>query len=55
MFYRVGEGLGAPIAGALIKYFGFPGMYVGAMVIVLVGVALVAFNWSTAGHRPAPR
>jgi MFS family permease len=51
MFYRVGEGLGAPIAGALIVGFGFTGMYLGAMAIILVGIALVGLNWGTVGHR----
>ena len=37
MFYRVGEGLGAPLAGALIVAFGFTGMYLGALAIILTG------------------
>jgi predicted MFS family arabinose efflux permease len=54
MFFRVGEGLGAPLAGALIVRFGFPGMYVGAIVIVLTGILLAAINWRTVG-KPNPR
>ncbi len=50
MFYRVGEGLGAPFAGALIVAFGFTGMYLGAMAIVLTGVVLAFINWGTVGH-----
>ena len=51
MFFRVGEGLGAPLAGALIVSFGFSGMYLGAMACVLVGVVLAAANWGAVGHR----
>jgi MFS family permease len=49
MFYRVGEGLGAPLAGALIVRYGFDGMYVGCIVVVLAGVVLAAFNWHAVG------
>lgn len=49
MFYRVGEGLGAPVAGALIVAFGYSGMYVGAMACAAVGVLLTLLNWSTVG------
>ncbi len=54
MFYRVGEGLGAPLAGALIVRFGFAGMYLGAMAIILTGILLAAINWRTVG-RPTAR
>jgi MFS family permease len=54
MFYRVGEGLGAPLAGALIVRFGFDGMYVGCIAVVLTGVVLAAINWRTVG-KPNPR
>lgn len=58
MAYRVGEGVGAPVAGALIVAFGYPGMYVGAMVYTAAGLALTALNWRTVGksmprHAPA--
>jgi MFS family permease len=49
MFFRVGEGLGAPLAGALIVHFGFAGMYVGAIVIVFTGLVLAALHWRTVG------
>jgi predicted MFS family arabinose efflux permease len=54
MFFRVGEGLGAPLAGALIMLFGYAGMYVGAMVYAAVGVLLAVLNWGTVG-RPLAR
>ncbi|MEA2638927.1 MAG: hypothetical protein QOF51_321 [Chloroflexota bacterium] len=57
MFFRVGEGLGAPLAGALIVHYGFTGMYLGALVIVLTGVVLAVANWGTVGRptrHPAP-
>jgi MFS family permease len=54
MFYRVGEGIGAPLAGTLIVLSGYPGMYVGAMAIILTGVMLVTINWGTVG-RPNSR
>jgi MFS family permease len=54
MFYRVGEGVGAPIAGALIVAFGYPSMYLGAMGYAVVGLVLTALNWGTAG-RPTGR
>jgi predicted MFS family arabinose efflux permease len=54
MFFRVGEGLGAPVAGALIVHFGYTGMYLGAMAIVLVGIVLSAINWGTIGRRTHP-
>ncbi|MEA2642665.1 MAG: hypothetical protein QOF51_4059 [Chloroflexota bacterium] len=50
MFFRAGEGLGAPIAGALVAAFGFPGMYAGALVCAAVGLCLTAINWHTVGH-----
>ncbi|HZT07909.1 MAG TPA: MFS transporter [Chloroflexota bacterium] len=53
MFYRVGEGLGAPLAGVLIVRFGFTGMYLGALAIILIGVVLVTANWGTLGHQTA--
>jgi MFS family permease len=49
MFYRAGEGIGAPIAGALIAAFGFTGMYVGAIISVSVGIVMAAVNWSALG------
>lgn len=54
MSYRVGEGLGAPLAGALIVAFGYPGMYIGAMIYAAAGLALTALNWRAVG-KPAPR
>ena len=49
MFYRVGEGLGAPVAGALIDAFGFPAMYMGAIGYAVVGLLLTALNWGAVG------
>jgi len=51
MFFRLGEGLGSPIAGALIVHFGFTGMYVGALAIILTGILLVGLNWGSIGNR----
>ena len=50
MFYRVGEGLGGPIAGALIVLFGYTGMYVGGLVFVAVGLILTFVNWRAVGR-----
>ncbi|MBM2811548.1 MAG: transporter [Chloroflexi bacterium] len=55
MFYRLGEGIGAPIAGALIQGFGFQAMYYGAIVSILGGVAYAAYNWRVVGRGPEPR
>lgn len=49
MFYRAGEAIGAPIAGTLIVWLGYPGMYFGAMASVAAGVLLAAANWGTLG------
>jgi MFS family permease len=49
MFYRVGEGVGSPLAGALIVGFGYAGMYVGAMALAVAGILLTAINWGTVG------
>jgi MFS family permease len=54
MFYRVGEGTGAPIAGALIVAFGYAGMYVGAMFFAALGLVLTLVNWRTVG-KPIAR
>jgi len=54
MAYRVGEGVGAPLAGALIVAFGYPAMYVGAMTYAALGLALTVLNWRTVG-KPMPR
>ena len=53
MAYRVGEGLGAPAAGALIVASGYSAMYFGAMACAAVGLALTALNWDTVGKRIA--
>jgi MFS family permease len=49
MSYRVGEGIGAPVAGALIVAFGYTGMYLGAIGYMAVGLLLTALNWRTVG------
>jgi MFS family permease len=49
MAYRVGEGLGAPLAGALIVAFSYPGMYVGAMGYATMGLLLTVLNWGSVG------
>jgi MFS family permease len=49
MFYRVGEGVGAPLAGALLMIFGYPGMYIGAICYLSVGVVVAALNWGVIG------
>lgn len=55
MFYRVGEGLGAPVAGALIVVFGFTGMYLGGMAYSVAGVLLAVVNWKTVGKPVGTR
>jgi MFS family permease len=51
MFYRVGDGLGAPLAGTLIVLFGYPGRYVGAAAIAVVGIILAVLNWGVLGRE----
>ncbi|HZT05600.1 MAG TPA: MFS transporter [Chloroflexota bacterium] len=51
MFYRVGEGLGAPIAGTMIVAFGYSGMYIAAMGFAAVGLVVIALNWGSLGRR----
>jgi predicted MFS family arabinose efflux permease len=55
MAYRVGEGVGAPVAGALIVAFGYPAMYVGGMAYVAAGLVLTALNWRTVGKSSSRR
>jgi MFS family permease len=55
MFYRVGEGLGAPLAGALIQLLGYPGMYLGAIACTVVGTLLAFMNWRVVGRPIDPR
>jgi MFS family permease len=49
MFYRVGEGVGSPVAGVLIVAFGYGGMYLGAIALASLGLVLTLANWSTVG------
>lgn len=55
MFYRVGEGVGAPVAGALIVAFGFSGMYLGGIAYSVAGVLLALLNWRTVGKPVGAR
>jgi MFS family permease len=50
MFYRVGEGVGSPVAGLLIVAFGYGGMYVGAIALAGLGMVLTVVNWKTVGR-----
>jgi MFS family permease len=43
--FQMGAGLGAVLAGALADAVGFRGMYAGAIVITLLGIALLAASW----------
>jgi MFS family permease len=45
MFFRAGEAIGAPMAGALIVAFGYPGMYFGAIASLLLGLVGTLVNW----------
>ena len=45
MFFRAGEAIGATVAGALIGWFGFPGMYYGAIFSLGLGLLGTAINW----------
>jgi MFS family permease len=54
MFYRVGEGLGAPLAGGLIQLLGYPGMYLGAIACTTVGIVLAFVTWRVVGKPLAP-
>ena len=47
MSFQIGLGLGAILAGGLADAVGFKGMYVGAMVITLVGLCLLAATWKS--------
>jgi MFS family permease len=55
MFYRVGEGLGAPVAGGLIQVLGYPGMYLGAITFTAIGIVLALVNWRVVGKPIALR
>ena len=55
MFYRVGEGLGAPLAGGLIQVLGYPGMYLGAIACTAIGIAMAILNWGVVGKPLPPR
>jgi predicted MFS family arabinose efflux permease len=54
--YQVGHGLGAPLAGALIQFAGFDGMWIGAIVCALFGIGLTVANWRGLARaaRPEP-
>jgi MFS family permease len=47
MFFRAGEAIGAPLAGALIDWFGFSGMYYGAIFSLGLGLLATVINWRT--------
>ena len=49
--FQLGVGMGAIIAGGLADIFGFRGMYVGSMVIIAGGMALLLASWKS---LPAP-
>ena len=55
MFFRAGEGIGAPVAGLLIDWLGYSGMYYGAMVSLALGLLGTAINWQTLNHQVARR
>ena len=43
--FQLGVGIGAILSGALIDWVSFAGMYVGSIVIVLLGLLLLARAW----------
>jgi predicted MFS family arabinose efflux permease len=51
--FQLGVGIGAILSGALIDWVSFRGMYVGSILIVLLGFALLGRAWRSL-PRPAP-
>ena len=49
--FQLGVGVGSIIAGGLGDLFGYRGMYVGSLVIIAGGMALLAASWKS---LPAP-
>ncbi len=45
--FQVGAGFGAIIAGLLADFVGYRGMYVGALVIVAIGMAVLLASWKS--------
>jgi MFS family permease len=49
--FQLGVGIGSIIAGGLADIFGFRGMYVGSVAIIVGGMLLLLTNWKS---LPAP-
>lgn len=45
MAYQMGTVVGAPVAGFLVEWAGYRGMFVGAITAIGVGVVVAAINW----------
>jgi predicted MFS family arabinose efflux permease len=49
--FQVGNGIGALLLGYAISWWGFHGMFLTTLAILLVGVVVLAINWQAAGTR----
>lgn len=62
MAYQMGTVVGAPVAGFLVEWTGYRGMFVGAISAVAIGVGVAVVNWrvlqasggASKSWRPAP-
>jgi MFS family permease len=49
--FQVGNGLGAILLGFAIARWGYDGMFLTTIAVLLVGVVVLALNWQAAGSR----
>ena len=49
--FQVGNGLGAILLGVAIARWGYDGMFLATIAVLLVGVVVLALNWQAAGSR----
>jgi predicted MFS family arabinose efflux permease len=53
MAYQVGTAFGAPLSGALIEWFGFGAMFLGAIGSIVVGLGILAARWQSINRSAA--
>jgi predicted MFS family arabinose efflux permease len=54
MAYQVGTAFGAPLSGALIEWFGFGAMFLGAIGSIAAGLGILAARWQSINRSAAP-
>ncbi|MGI8551672.1 MAG: MFS transporter [Dehalococcoidia bacterium] len=51
---QMGMGVGAVLAGALVSLSGYRGMYLGSILVLVIGLVLTLLNWSKLARVIAP-